>query len=99
MPCNVKLKIISSNKPFYTKSDKCLSLLEKSIYKVTKKKPTLSTTGGTSDARFIKDICPVLEFGLINKTAHHIDEHIKIDDLIKLKDIYYQIICDFFNNA
>ena len=81
MPCNVKLKVISSNKPFYTNPDKFLSLLEKSIYKITKKKPTLSTTGGTSDARFIKDICPVYEFGSVGKTMHQINENIDIKDL------------------
>ena len=92
VPCNVKLKIISSNKPFYTKSDKFLSLLEKSIYKVTKKKPTLSTTGGTSDARFIKDICPVYEFGSVGKTMHQIDENIDIKDLESLQKIYEELI-------
>ena len=95
VPCNVKLKIISSNKPFYTKSDKCLSLLEKSIYKVTKKKPTLSTTGGTSDARFIKDICPVYEFGSVGKTIHQVNENIDIKDLEKLQKIYEDLILSY----
>ena len=95
VPCNVKLKIISSNKPFYTKSDKFLSLLEKSIYKVTKKKPTLSTTGGTSDARFIKDICPVYEFGSVGKTMHQINENIDIKDLENLQKIYEDLILSY----
>ena len=95
VPCNVKLKIISSNKPFYTKSDKFLSLLEKSIYKVTKKKPTLSTTGGTSDARFIKDICPVYEFGSVGKTMHQINENIDIKDLESLQQIYEDLILSY----
>ena len=95
VPCTVKLKIISSNKPFYTKSDKCLSLLEKSIYKVTKKKPTLSTTGGTSDARFIKDICPVYEFGSVGKTMHQVNENIDIKDLEKLQKIYEDLILSY----
>ena len=95
VPCNVKLKIISSNKPFYTKSDKFLSLLEKSIYKVTKKKPTLSTTGGTSDARFIKDICPVYEFGSVGKTMHQINENINIKDLENLQQIYEDLILSY----
>ncbi len=55
---------------------------------VTGRTPTLSTTGGTSDARFIKDICPVVEFGLINETAHKIDENSKIEDILNLKKIY-----------
>ena len=95
VPCTVKLNIISSNKPFYTKSDKCLSLLEKSIYKVTKKKPTLSTTGGTSDARFIKDICPVYEFGSVGKTMHQVNENIDIKDLEKLQKIYEDLILSY----
>ena len=95
VPCTVNLKIISSNKPFYTKSDKCLSLLEKSIYKVTKKKPTLSTTGGTSDARFIKDICPVYEFGSVGKTMHQINENIDIKDLENLQKIYEDLILSY----
>tara|TARA_B100000886_G_scaffold334683_1_gene290592 strand:+ start:36 stop:1208 length:1173 start_codon:yes stop_codon:yes gene_type:complete len=93
--CVVKLKIISSNKPFYTKPDKFLSLLEKSIYKITKKKPTLSTTGGTSDARFIKDICPVYEFGSVGKTMHQIDENINIKDLENLQKIYEDLILSY----
>lgn len=59
--------------------------------------PTISTTGGTSDARFIKDICPVVEFGLINTTAHKIDEHISIDDLQKLKTVYKKAIELYFS--
>jgi len=54
--------------------------------------PKLGTGGGTSDARFIKDICPVLEFGLIGKTAHQIDEHVLVKDLYNLKNIYEKII-------
>ena len=95
VPCTVKLKIISSNKPFYTDSDKFLLLLKKSIYKVTKKKPTLSTTGGTSDARYIKDICPVYEFGSVGKTMHQINENINIKDLEKLQKIYEDLILSY----
>ena len=95
VPCTVKLNIISSNKPFYTKPDKFLSLLEKSIYKVTKKKPILSTTGGTSDARFIKDICPVYEFGSVGKTMHQINENINIKDLENLQKIYEDLILSY----
>ena len=95
--CSFKFKIISSNKPFYTKPDRFLSLLEKSIYKITKKNPTLSTTGGTSDARFIKDICPVYEFGSVGKTMHQVDEYISIKDLDKLQKIYEELIISYNN--
>ena len=92
-----KLNIISSNKPFYTKPDNFLSILEKSIYKVTKKKPQISTTGGTSDARFIKNICPVIEFGGVGKTMHKLNENILIKDLIKLQKIYEELILSYNN--
>ena len=98
--CNFKLEVISSNKPFYTKSDKFLTLLEKSIYKIIRKKPILSTTGGTSDARFIKEICPVYEFGSVGKTMHQINENINIKDLHKLQKIYEELIIaynDFYS--
>ena len=94
---NFKLNIISSNKPFYTKPDNFLSILEKSIYKVTKKKPALSTTGGTSDARFIKNICPVIEFGGVGKTMHKLNENILIKDLLELQKIYEELILSYNN--
>lgn len=87
-----KLKILSSNKPFYTEPDAFLSILKKSIYKVTKKNPAISTTGGTSDARFIKNICPVIEFGGVGKTMHKLNENILVKDLLKLQKIYEELI-------
>lgn len=62
------------------------------IEEETGSKPKISTSGGTSDARFIKDFCPVIEFGLINKTAHHVDENIAVNDIYKLKEIYKKIL-------
>ncbi|MCC3861031.1 succinyl-diaminopimelate desuccinylase [Pseudemcibacter aquimaris] len=59
--------------------------------------PNLSTTGGTSDARFIKNYCPVVEFGLTNKTIHKVNESAKISDIILLKNIYLSIIRKFFS--
>ena len=58
--------------------------------------PTLSTTGGTSDARFIKDHCPVLEFGLIGDTIHQVDERVPVKDIRKLKSIYSRILNGYF---
>jgi succinyl-diaminopimelate desuccinylase len=55
-------------------------------------RPELSTTGGTSDARFLSALCPVVEFGLINATMHKLDEAVAIDDLAALTDIYADII-------
>ena len=87
-----KINIVSSNKPFYTKKDNFLNIIKNSIHKVTNKKPILSTTGGTSDARFIKDICPVYEFGAVGKTMHQVNENLYIKDIDKLQKIYEEII-------
>ena len=64
--------------------------------KHTKINPKFSTTGGTSDARFIKKIAPCLEFGLVNKTMHRVDECVSISDLRKLTDIYKNILVEYF---
>ena len=68
----------------------------KIIKKITKINPKFSTTGGTSDARFIKKIAPCLEFGLVNKTMHRVDECVSISDLRKLTDIYKNILVEYF---
>lgn len=81
-----------SSEPFMTRDAKLESLISDAIQSVTGQQPDLSTSGGTSDARFIQKMCPVVEFGLINKTAHQPDEHVMIDDLNLLKDIYEAII-------
>ena len=69
---------------------------KKIVKKITKINPKFSTTGGTSDARFIKKIAPCLEFGLVNKTMHKIDECVSISDLRKLTDIYKNILVEYF---
>ena len=58
--------------------------------------PELSTTGGTSDARFVKDHCPVVEFGLVGKTMHQVDERVEIAQIHQLKSIYTRILRDYF---
>ena len=58
--------------------------------------PELSTTGGTSDARFIKDFCPVVEFGLVGQTMHKVDEHVAAEDIVKLTAIYLQVLETYF---
>jgi succinyl-diaminopimelate desuccinylase len=57
--------------------------------------PRLTTAGGTSDARFIKDFCPVVEFGLVNRTIHQVDEHVSLQDLEALTGVYERLISDF----
>lgn len=64
---------------------------------VTGLDPELSTTGGTSDARFIKDYCPVIEFGLTGQTMHKVDENVALADLEQLTQIYERVLAAFFD--
>jgi succinyl-diaminopimelate desuccinylase len=81
---------------FLTRDEKLIAALSGSIQAVTGRKPGLSTTGGTSDARFIKDYCPVVEFGLVGKTMHMVDERVALADLETLTDIYTRFLEDWF---
>jgi succinyl-diaminopimelate desuccinylase len=81
---------------FLTRDDKLVATLIASIEKVTGRTPKLSTTGGTSDARFIKNYCPVVEFGLVGQTMHMVDERVAVSDLETLTAIYDRFICDWF---
>lgn len=83
---------------FLTKPGEFSDIIENSIKKLTGIDTDLSTTGGTSDARFIKDYCPVVELGLTNATAHKIDEHVPISDIYKLASIYESIIEKIFSD-
>ena len=85
-----------SGDSFLTEPGFLSDILTSSIKEVTGISPVLSTSGGTSDARFIKDYCPVIEFGLISKTAHQVDESVQVDDLEKLTQIYFKTIKKFF---
>jgi succinyl-diaminopimelate desuccinylase len=81
-----------SGESFITKPCILSNVVANSVKEITGLNPALSTSGGTSDARFIKDYCPVVECGLINKTAHQIDENITTIDIQKLEKIYYLIL-------
>ena len=81
---------------FVTKPGPFTDLAAAAIAEVTGRKPKLSTTGGTSDARFIKDYCPVLEFGLLGQTMHAIDERVPVADLVALTAVYRRIIERYF---
>jgi succinyl-diaminopimelate desuccinylase len=81
---------------FVTKPGPFTDLASSAIAEVTGRTPKLSTTGGTSDARFIKDYCPVLEFGLVGQTMHAVDECAPVADLVKLTAIYRRIIEKYF---
>jgi succinyl-diaminopimelate desuccinylase len=81
---------------FLTRDEKLVAALGASIRSVTGKTPELSTSGGTSDARFIKDYCPVVEFGLVGKTMHMVDERVALADLETLTNIYSRFLEDWF---
>ena len=84
-----------SAEPFVTKEGDLTKVLQKVIENKIKVQANLSTTGGTSDARFISTHAnETIEFGPLNRSAHKINENIKIDDLIKLEDIYYGVLCE-----
>ena len=82
---------------FLTHDEKLIGTLSQSVKAVTGKMPGLSTTGGTSDARFIKDYCPVVEFGLVGKTMHMVDERVALADLETLTQVYERFIADYFS--
>jgi len=81
---------------FLTRDEKLIDALSASVVAVTGQRPGLSTSGGTSDARFIKDYCPVVEFGLVGKTMHMVDERVALADLETLTDIYGKFLEDWF---
>ena len=85
-----------SGEAFLTKPNKTTYMIQNTIKKITGIKPKLSTSGGTSDARFIKNIAPCLEFGLVGKTMHKIDESVSVSDLKKLTKIYENILVSYF---
>ena len=81
---------------FLTRDEKLIAALAASVEAVTGRTPALSTSGGTSDARFIKDYCPVVEFGLVGKTMHMVDERVPLADLETLTQIYERFLEDWF---
>jgi succinyl-diaminopimelate desuccinylase len=81
---------------FLTEPHSFTKLVADAVEKKTGCRPMLSTSGGTSDARFIRAYCPVLEFGLLGTTAHMVDEHITVSELEGLTDIYAAILEDYF---
>ena len=85
-----------SGEAFLTKPNKTTYMIQNIIKKITKIKPKLSTTGGTSDLRFIKAISPGLEFGLVGKTMHKVDEAVSLKDLKNLTKIYHNILQNYF---
>jgi len=91
-----KIEYRVSGEAFLTKPNKTTFMVQNIIKKITKLKPKLSTTGGTSDLRFIRTICPGLEFGLVGKTMHKVDEAVSLKDLKNLTKIYETILQNYF---
>jgi succinyl-diaminopimelate desuccinylase len=81
-----------SGEAFLTPPGPLSRVIANAVTAVTGRTPTLSTTGGTSDARFIKDVCPVAEFGMVGATAHMIDENVPVADLARLTAIYLAVL-------
>jgi len=92
-----KIEYKVSGEAFLTKPNSTTFMIQNVIKKITNKKPKLSTTGGTSDLRFIRKLSPGLEFGLVGKTMHKIDEAVSLNDLKKLTKIYYKILDNYFS--
>ena len=88
-----------SAQPFVTPAGPLTDLMQAAISDVTGKNAELSTSGGTSDARFIKHLCPVAEFGLVGQTMHKVDEHVLTDDIDQLTAIYLAMLSRFFEVA
>jgi succinyl-diaminopimelate desuccinylase len=91
------LDLQPSNSPaFLTQPDAFVDRVAEAIEAETGRRPALSTTGGTSDARFIKDACPVIEFGLVGRTMHETDERVAVADLDRLTAIYGRVLDAYF---
>ena len=94
--CSFKILYVVSGEAFITAPNNTTKMIQNTIKKITKIKPQLSTSGGTSDARFIRKISPCVEFGLVGKTMHKVDEAVSLLDLKKLTIIYNKILENYF---
>jgi len=92
----VEMQVKISGESFLTPPGPLSDLVSAAVEAETGVTPALSTTGGTSDARFVKDHCPVVEFGLVGKTMHQVDENVPVEQIHQLKAIYSRILRDYF---
>ena len=88
-----------ASESFLTRDDTLIAALKAAVEAATGRVPELSTGGGTSDARFVKNYCPVVEFGLVGQTMHKVDECVATDDLDRLAAIYRRFLDRYFTNA
>ena len=92
----IDMRVRVSGESFVTPPGDLSDLVGRAVEAETGRKPALSTTGGTSDARFVKNHCPVVEFGLVGKTMHQVDERVSVEQIGQLKSIYKRILTDYF---
>ncbi len=92
----IAIRIQISGESFVTPPGELSALIARAVQAETGVTPELSTTGGTSDARFVKNHCPVVEFGLVGKTMHQVDERVSMAQIHQLKSIYTRILKDYF---
>ena len=93
---NFDLRVTVSGESFLTPPGPLSTLVADAVEAETGIRPAASTSGGTSDARFVKDHCPVVEFGLVGQTMHKVDEHVSTAHIHQLKAIYTRILSDYF---
>jgi succinyl-diaminopimelate desuccinylase len=93
----IDLDVSISGESFMTPPGELSDLIARAIQIETNRTPALSTSGGTSDARFVQHHCPVVEFGLVGKTMHQVDERVEIAQIHQLKAIYTRILRDYFD--
>jgi succinyl-diaminopimelate desuccinylase len=98
-PGRIDWDIRVSGEAFFTAPGFLTDIVQDACEAVTGRRPALSTTGGTSDARFIKDHCPVCEFGLVGATMHQIDERVAVADIATLTAIYEEVLARYFARA
>jgi succinyl-diaminopimelate desuccinylase len=91
-----ELDISVSGESFLTPPGQLSEVMANAIEQVTGRRPEFSTTGGTSDARFIRAYCPVAEFGLVGQTMHKVNERVDVADIARLTDIYERMLDGFF---
>jgi succinyl-diaminopimelate desuccinylase len=95
-PGTVRLKTVISGEAFHTPPDRFVGVVADAVESTLGVRPELSTSGGTSDARFIRALCPVIEFGLVGTTMHKVDEHAAVDDIRALAKVYKGVIRRYF---
>ncbi|WP_054302491.1 succinyl-diaminopimelate desuccinylase [Gemmobacter sp. LW-1] len=92
----IAMRVQISGESFLTPPGPLSDLIARAVEAETGRRPELSTSGGTSDARFVKDHCPVVEFGLVGKTMHQVDERVEVAQIEQLKTIYSRILREYF---